>query len=112
MKPEVTKHGITFLPIPEFSDEGIAFGLNPDNYFDKKNLPKVPPVFENLAHKLFFEGGRLPEFPDAIDKVKSMKVVRAWLGSYTPAHEEKMATVGYALWVWSTSSDDTAEASV
>lgn len=109
MKPENTKNGITFLPIPEFSDLSIAFGADGENYFDRKDLPVVPPVFENMAHKLFFEGGHLPELPACIDKIKAMRAIHAWLGSFSPAHEEKIATVGYALWVWASSSDDVAE---
>ncbi len=109
MKPQAIKEGLTFLPIPDFNDVDVSFGSFKSAFFNKRNLPEIPPVFEKIAQELFFNGGDLPDLPETIDKVKARRAISAWLGSFEPGHEEKIATVGYALWVWSSSSDDSDE---
>lgn len=38
-----------------------------------------------------------------------MRAVGAWLGSFAPSHEEKINTVGYALWLWTSKTLDGEE---
>lgn len=99
--PEVTKDGLTFLPVPEFDAAACAFGADEKCFFNRRNLPKVPREFEQQAEKFFFSGGEIPAFAPDVDRAKAAKAIRAWLCSFAPAHESKVATVGYALWCWS-----------
>lgn len=94
--------GLVFWPIPEFSDPEMAFGAELDRYFNRRDLPDVPRQFKDMANSLFFSGGKLPDLAPQVDRTKAMRAVRAWLSSWAPAHESKEATVGYALWLWST----------
>ncbi len=105
MKPEKTIKGLTFFPIPEFDDLTAAFGAPESAYFNRRDLPEVPKKFEDMASNIFFSGGKLDGLSPQVDKTKAIKAVRAWLSSFAPAHESKIATVGYALWLW---SDDKA----
>ncbi len=100
MKPLHKIKGITFYPIPEVSDAELAFGSESSAYFDRYDLPEIPTEYVNKATSLMFAGGTL-ELPPEIDAEKATRAVQAWLTSYAPAHEAKMATVGYALWLWS-----------
>ena len=93
--------GLTFLPVPEFDDVDCAFGARQSSYFDRNNLPKVPREFEDHVHRLFFKGGDMPDFHPSIDREKARRATGAWLRSFAPAHEAKVATVAYAFWVWS-----------
>ena len=100
-EPEKTIDGITFYPIPEFSDAEEVFGAHLNRYFDRHHLPGVPEKYENMASSLFFKGGgNHLAFHKSVDKCKAFKALRAWLSSWAPAHEAKMATVAYALWLW------------
>lgn len=101
-KPEPTCKGLVFYPIPEFSGIASAFGAEESRYFKRRDLPDVPMEFERMAQSLFFSGGKLPDMPSCIDRTKAMAAVKAWLRSFEPAHEAKIATVAYALWVWIT----------
>lgn len=92
--------GLTFVPVPEFSDVDIAFGASRDAYFDRYALPKVPRKYGAMASRLFFSGGKIPAFAPEIDRTKAARALRAWLTSFAPAHEAKEATVAYALWAW------------
>jgi hypothetical protein len=58
-----------------------------------------------MAQGLFFSGGKLPDFSPKVDRKKAFAALSAWLGSFAPAHEEKIATAAYALWLW---TDDAA----
>lgn len=100
--PAATKDGLTFWPIPNFSDADMAFGADAKAYFNRRSLPKVPYELERLVNALFFNGGSLPEMAPEVDRQAAMRAVRAWLTSFAPAHEAKIATVAYALWVWTT----------
>jgi hypothetical protein len=100
-QPEVTIKGLTFLPVPEFTDLDAAFGARRDKFFDRHDLPEVPRKYEQEASRLFYSGGEWPKFGADVDEGKARKAIRAWLCSFDPAHEAKTATVGYALWVWS-----------
>jgi len=105
MKPEKTKKGLTFFPVPEFSGVDAAFGADESRYFDRHDLPEVPGKYEAMANDLMFNGGSLEGISEKVDGAAATTAVRAWLSSWAPAHEAKVATVGYALWLW---SDDEA----
>ena len=100
--PSPTLDGLTFFPVPEFDDLAAAFGAEADAYFDRYKRPKVPQELVDMANKLFFRGGALPEMSPRVDRAKATKAVRAWLCSFNPSHESKETTVAYALWVWTT----------
>jgi hypothetical protein len=100
-QPAVSLKGLTFLPVPEFSDAQLAFGAKAESYFPRRDLPEVPRKFTSEAMRLFYEGGKYPEFGADVDAAKAKRAIRALLSSFQPSHEAKEATVGYALWVWS-----------
>lgn len=100
--PCKVKDGVTFWPIPDFSGAEAAFGAGRGNYFPRGNLPKVPRKYTDIVDELFFGGGQLPEFAPGIDRAKAKRAISALLSSWEPSHESKIATVAYALWVWST----------
>lgn len=100
--PSAVERGLTFFPVPEFSDAEIAFGADQKAFFNRRDLPDVPKKHGNAAMTLFYNGGPLPDFDSRVDRKLAMRAVKAWLGSWAPAHESKEATVGYAFWLWST----------
>lgn len=101
--PNATHQQRTFFPIPEFSDVSLAFGAPIEAFFpDRYDLPHVPREHAGAAMELFYEGGKLPDFDPRVDRALATRAMKAWLGSWAPSHEQKEATVGYALWVWST----------
>ena len=102
--PSPTYGGITFIPVPEFSAIDAAFGADISRYLKRGDEPDIPREFIDHANRLFFEGGRLPPLADDVDKRKANTAIRAWLCSFAPSHEAKVATVGYAFWVWSPES--------
>lgn len=105
MTPQTTIQGLTFFPVPDFDGPTSAFGAPASAFFDRRNLPDVPRKFEDMAQGLFFSGGKLPDFSPKVDRKKAFAALSAWLGSFAPAHEEKIATAAYALWLW---TDDAA----
>lgn len=107
---EVVEKGLIFIPVPEFSDADIALGADESQFFSRHDLPEVPKRFEDMASELFFKGGRLPELNHEIDKDCALRAVRSWLSSSAPAHESKIATVGFALSVWVKQDDNHANA--
>ncbi len=109
--PDVVKDGLTFFPVPNFDMPEAIFGADEKAFFRRTNLPFVPQEYKREARRLFFEGGEIPKFDSRVDRAMAAKAIRAWLGSFSPAHEAKESTVGYALWVWSTpEAIDAAEA--
>lgn len=98
--PKTTQSGLTFFPVPEFDRVTEAFGAKAECYFDRRKLPKVPRKYEDMVHTLFFQGGNLPEMRKCVDPQKAKAALMAWLRSFAPAHESKVATAAYALWVW------------
>lgn len=105
-EPAVTCKGLTFLPIPEFDGPAAAFGAPASAYFDRHDTPDVPRPFKDEASRLFFSGGKWPDFGADVDAAKARSAIMAWLRSFAPAHEAKEATVAYALWVWSPEASD------
>lgn len=101
LDPEVTHKRLTFYPIPKVGDSEVVFGAKRDRYFDRASLPTVPHECEELVQQLFFKGGRLPAFHKAVDPIEATRFVRALLCSFEPSHEAKIATVAYAIWLWS-----------
>lgn len=99
--PKATLNGLTFWPIPQFSDLELAFGAPGHAYFDRYNLPEVPTEHVRAANGLFFKGGALPTLDTRVDVVLANRATRAWLASFAPAHQAKEAAVGYAFWLWS-----------
>ena len=110
-EPEKTIDGITFYPVPEFSDAEEVFGAHLNRYFDRHHLPEVPRLYLDMASGFFFKGGELPKFHEKVDPRKAIRALHAWLSSWAPAHEAKEATVAYALWLWTheTALDDDQE---
>ena len=111
--PLSSLNGVTFWPVPEFTDVEIAFGPRGGEsaYLPRRNLPSVPRELEDLVQGLFFKGGALPELSSQVDAAKAMRAVKAWLRSFAPAHESKITTVAYALWVWTTLARSNTETS-
>lgn len=107
--PQTTIQGLTFFPVPDFDGPTASFGAPASAFFDRRNLPNVPKKFEDMAQGLFFSGGKLPDFSPKVDRKKAFAALSAWLGSFAPAHEAKIATAAYALWLW---TDDAAMAVV
>ncbi len=98
--PQLSIQGLTFYPIPEVSDIEVVLGAKGTRFFNRWELPDVPPEYEAYANKVFLAGGRLPELQPAVDRAKARRAMQAWLCSFAPPHEAKIATVAYALWVW------------
>ena len=92
--------GLTFWPIPEFTDVEISFGAPRKAFFDRSQLPEVPRKYLDMTSSLFFNGGMVGGFNSKVDSSLAWRALRAWLCSFDPAHESKEATVAYALWVW------------
>ena len=100
MKPTKKCQGLTFFPIPEISDLEMVFGLDEEHYFNRHDLPEVPKEYENLTQSLFFNGGKLPVMHSKVEMSKANRYLNALLTSFAPAHEAKITTVAYALWLW------------
>lgn len=101
MKPQKSINGLTFFPVPEFSGIEESFGADASKYFGRKEIPEIPKEFIDMAKGLFFNGGNLPELNEKVDQKLAIMAVRAWLCSFDPCHESKIATVAYAFWIWS-----------
>lgn len=99
--PATTCKGLTFLPVPKFDGPAAAFWAPESAFFNRHDLPKVPREFEDEVHRLFFRGGEWPALGADVDQKAAKMAIAAWLHSFAPAHEAKVATVAYALWVWS-----------
>lgn len=99
-RPQAVCNGLTFWPIPVVSDPECAFGLQGKHYFHRHALPKIPSHLEKQVQDLFFNGGRLEGLSKHVDVIKAERYMRALLSSFAPAHEAKIATAAYALWVW------------
>lgn len=95
-------HGITFFPVPEFDNAAVSFGPPESAFLPRRDLPFVPRELEDLVQGIFFQGGHLPPLSPQVDLSKAMRAVNAWLRSFAAAHEAKITTVAYALWVWTT----------
>jgi hypothetical protein len=108
-KPETSIKGLTFYPLPEVSDVEVAIGFSASRYFNRYDLPDVPGEHERVVSKLFFDGGKIPKLQDGVDRDHATKLIRAWLCSFAPAHEAKITTAAYALWVWTSADLEQAE---
>jgi hypothetical protein len=104
--PDVKCKGLTFLPVPEFDGITAVFGAPEKSFFNRRDLPQVPLEFANEVSRLFYRGGVYPAFGRDVDAKKAKIALSAWLSSFEPAHEAKVATVAYALWVWSPAAAD------
>lgn len=109
--PSKVLSGVTFFPVPEFDGPTVVFGAPESVYLPRRELPKVPRQFDNMAHDLFYQGGKLPELSPQVDRLKARRALQAWLGSFQPSHESKMTAVAYALWVWTTLDQQTPDPS-
>ena len=98
--PQRKIKGLTFFPVPEFDDVQLAFGAHEKSFFNRHDLPEIPGKYEGMASSLFFKGGDITELHQSVDREKARRALRAWLYSWSPAHEAKVATVAYALWLW------------
>jgi hypothetical protein len=104
VKPQTKIKGLTFFPVPEFNAPTVVFGADERAFFKRHDLPDVPAKFEDIAQNLFFSGGKVPELHPRVNRQKAFAALSAWLKSFAPAHEAKIATAAYALWLW---TDDT-----
>lgn len=96
------------LKIPDFDAPTVVFGARLETYPKMEDLPeefrreKHPCC--DIAQSLFFKGGSLSDhglkFKPEVDGKKALNAIRAWLGSWDPKHEHKIAAVGYALSQW------------
>lgn len=108
-KPKEKIDGLTFIPVPDFTNKNGSLTSAPENaYFDRFNRPDVPEQFERMASDFFFDGGDIPQFQPDVDRKLAVSALNAWLSSWAPPHESKISTVGYALWVWSTPKEQRA----
>lgn len=107
--PKPTCHGLTFFPVPEFDALTAAFGAPLEAFFDRRKCPDVPREYETAVSMLFYSGGEIPKFSAQVDRKKAAIALRAWLSSFQPAHEAKIATAAYAVWLWSTMPDEPTE---
>lgn len=98
--PKKKLNGITFFPVPDFSDSERAFGADGKHYFNRMDIPQVPRKFEEMVNGWFFSSGTIPEFHSAVDRTAATRAIRALFGSFAPPHEAKIATVAYAVWLW------------
>ena len=98
--PQRKIKGLTFFPVPEFDDAQLAFGAPQKSFFNRNDLPVIPGKYEGMVSSLFFKGGDIPELHQSVDMNKARRALHAWLSSWSPAHEAKVATVAYALWLW------------
>lgn len=96
------------MEVPNFTAAENVFGARLDQYPNYETLPyefrNMKGQFCDVASKLFFNGGRLSDFglsyKSGIDVSKAQRAIQAWLCSFEPKHEHKIATVGYALSKW------------
>lgn len=69
----------------------------------------VPREWQKIADGLFFRGGKLADYgikpKDGIDPAKLRQTISYLLSSWGPKHEEKAATVGFALMNWCDKTD-------
>lgn len=54
----------------------------------------------NVAMKLFYSGGRLPQAKEGVDAMKARRHLMAVLGSFEPKHEHKEAGAGWLMSMW------------
>ena len=96
------------IEVPDFDMPTVAFGARLDEYPEWDDLPdefrKERHPCCDVASMLFFNGGELSDYglklKPEIDNKKALNAIRAWLGSWEPKHEHKIASVGYALSQW------------
>ncbi len=100
--PSPICEGLSFWPFPDLTIREYNVGAERSRYFPRDNLPKVPQEFIDQANSFFFKGGKLSNLSEGIDVIKATNVLRSLLMSFSPSHEQKETTAGYALWVWST----------
>jgi hypothetical protein len=96
------------LPIPEVTDVDMAFPAHPplpawdDIPEEFKHLNGTP--FNRIVSKLFFQGGRLSDFgltpKEGVDQIKTMRAIKACLGSFEPKQEHKEAGVAFMFSEW------------
>lgn len=96
------------FPVPDIDAASAAFGATDKVFLKYADLPEdfrrqSHPMCD-VAQKLFSRGGRLADhglkIKAGLDEDKVYRALRAMLGSWAPAHEEKIGTVGVALANW------------
>jgi hypothetical protein len=88
---------------PEISDEDIAFGGYPRDWFSEILKEAEEKDFgmnnSDRAAQLFYRGGKV-NVKEGLDKEyasKGLRALRAVLGSFEPLHEHKMAVCEYII---------------
>lgn len=100
--PAIECKGLVFWPIPVFTGDDVFIGARADRFFPRGDLPQVPSKYTDLASSLFFRGGAIvPHVGSDVNPRLATVALRSLLGSFEPAHEAKIATAGYLLWVLS-----------
>ena len=99
-------------PLFDVSDANLVFsnasGYVSDGgyYLDyyRKQTEYVPAEYQDKASELFFRGGTLQSIglkaAPGFDETKIIRALKFLLSSWSPKHEEKIATVGFALMKW------------
>lgn len=99
-------------PLFDVSDADVAFStasgiIGEGGYYLRRSPPQyglVPREWENKASHLFFRGGGLAAVGlkprEGYDLKRIMRALRFLLSSFEPSHEQKEATVGFALMKW------------
>jgi hypothetical protein len=103
MKPQKEINGLTFYPIPEFPEfYGVLliYGNAIPKYFNIHELPEIPKEYKDMAQTFFITCRKIPVFHPKINREKAIRALWIWLSDFTRPYEVKIATVGYALWLW------------
>lgn len=99
-------------PLFDVADADVAFSnasgvIGEGGYYLRRSPPQyslVPDEYVDKASTLFFKGGDLGAIglkPRAGHDLKRiMRALRFLLTSFEPSHEQKEATVGFALMKW------------
>lgn len=99
-------------PLFDVSDADVAFStasgiIGEGGYYLRRSPPQyglVPDEWSDKANKLFFHGGKLADIGlkprDGYDSKRIYRALRFLLTSWEPSHEQKEATVGFALMKW------------
>lgn len=96
------------LKLPELTGADVAFGRidfapkmdDLPEEFQRYNSNK----FCKIASELFFSGGKLSDHGlaprEGVNIGRATQALQAFMHSFEPSHEHKMATVGYMIDQW------------
>lgn len=97
-------------PLFDVSDVDVAFSTasgtidRGGRYLTREQQRLVPSEYRDKANSLFFNGGSLASVGlkprEGNDPKRIARALRYLLSSFEPSHEQKDATVGFALMKW------------